>query len=313
MIAGSWPRLARLIRALRDGFANRQRLLLFHGRARRGHGGVLKQMYPAMTTPVALTIAGSDSSGGAGIQADLKTFAALGVYGASVITALTAQNTRGVTGIHAVPAEFVTAQMDAVFSDLEVGAVKIGMVAQAASIDAIAAALSRWAFRHVVLDPVMVATSGDRLLASEAVDALRTKLIPLATVITPNLPEAAALLDEPMAASEAEIESQGRRLLSLGCRAVLVKGGHGEGAESIDYLVGADTTIALAAPRLPTKNTHGTGCSLSSAIAAGLAKGEGLENAVRNAKAWISAAIGAADRFSVGHGHAPIHHFHKFY
>lgn len=282
-------------------------------RARTGHGGVLKQIYPAMTTPVALTIAGSDSSGGAGIQADLKTFAALGVYGASVITALTAQNTHGVTGIHAVPAEFVTAQIDAVFSDLEIGAVKIGMVAQVTSIDAIAAALSRWASRHVVLDPVMVATSGDRLLASEAVDALRTKLIPLATVITPNLPEAAALLDEPVAASEAEIESQGRRLLSLGCRAVLVKGGHGEGAESIDYLVGADTTIALAAPRVATKNTHGTGCSLSSAIAAGLAKGEGLESAARNAKAWISAAIAAADRFSVGHGHGPIHHFHKFY
>lgn len=282
-------------------------------RARTGHGGVLKQIYPAMTTPVALTIAGSDSSGGAGIQADLKTFAALGVYGASVITALTAQNTRGVTGIHAVPAEFVTAQVDAVFSDLEIGAVKIGMVAQVTSIDAIAAALSRWASRHVVLDPVMVATSGDRLLASEAVDALRTKLIPLATVITPNLPEAAALLDEPVAASEAEIESQGRRLLSLGCRAVLVKGGHGEGAESIDYLVGTDTTIALAAPRVATKNTHGTGCSLSSAIAAGLAKGEGLESAARNAKAWISAAIAAADRFSVGHGHGPIHHFHKFY
>ncbi|MEY9186163.1 hydroxymethylpyrimidine/phosphomethylpyrimidine kinase [Bradyrhizobium sp. USDA 326] len=266
-----------------------------------------------MTTPVALTIAGSDSSGGAGIQADLKTFAALGVYGASVITALTAQNTRGVTGIHAVPAGFVAEQIDAVFSDLDIGAVKIGMVAQAASIDAIATALSRWSPRHVVLDPVMVATSGDRLLASEAVDALRTRLIPLAAVITPNLPEAAALLDEPVAASEAEIESQGRRLLALGCGAVLVKGGHGEGAESIDYLVDADSRIALAAPRIATRNTHGTGCSLSSAIAAGLARGENLENAVRNAKAWISAAIAAADRFSVGHGHGPIHHFHRFY
>ncbi|OSI73240.1 bifunctional hydroxymethylpyrimidine kinase/phosphomethylpyrimidine kinase [Bradyrhizobium canariense] len=266
-----------------------------------------------MTTPVALTIAGSDSSGGAGIQADLKTFAALGVFGASAITALTAQNTRGVTGIHAVPAEFVTAQIDAVFSDLEVGAVKIGMVAQAASIDAIAAALSRWAPGHIVLDPVMVATSGDRLLASDAVDALRIKLMPLASVITPNLPEAAALLDEPVAASEAEIESQGRRLLALGCRAVLIKGGHGEGAESIDYLVDASTTIALAAPRVATSNTHGTGCSLSSAVAAGLARGEDLERAVRNAKTWISAAIAAADRFSVGHGHGPIHHFHKFY
>ena len=274
---------------------------------------LFKQAYPAMTTPVALTIAGSDSSGGAGIQADLKTFAALGVYGASAITALTAQNTKGVSGIHAVPAAFVTAQIDAVFSDLDVGAVKIGMVAQAESIDAIASALARWKPRHIVLDPVMVATSGDRLLAAEAVEALRTKLMRLASVITPNLPEAAALLDEPIARSEAEIESQGRRLLELGCRAVLIKGGHGEGVESIDYLVSADKTIALAASRVATRNTHGTGCSLSSAVAAGLAKGEDLETAVRNAKSWISAAIEAADRFSVGHGHGPIHHFHKFY
>jgi len=266
-----------------------------------------------MTTPVALTIAGSDSSGGAGIQADLKTFAALGVYGASAITALTAQNTKGVTGIHPVPAEFVTAQIDAVFSDLDVGAVKIGMVAQADSIDAIATSLKRWSPRYVVLDPVMVATSGDRLLAGEAVEALRTKLIPLASVITPNLPEAAALLDEPMAMSEVEIEGQGRRLLAFGCRAVLIKGGHGQGSESIDYLVSADGTTALAAPRVATQNTHGTGCSLSSAVAAGLAKGEDLALAVRNAKAWISAAIAAADRFSVGHGHGPIHHFHRIY
>jgi hydroxymethylpyrimidine/phosphomethylpyrimidine kinase len=266
-----------------------------------------------MTTPVALTIAGSDSSGGAGIQADLKTFAALGVFGASVITALTAQNTTGVSGIHQVPAEFVTAQIDAVFSDLAVGAVKIGMVAQPAVIDAIVAGLERWAPKHVVLDPVMVATSGDRLLAREAVDALRKKLIPRASVITPNLPEAAALLDEPLAASEAAIESQGKRLLALGCPAVLIKGGHGQGAESIDYLIDANGTIALAAPRTATKNTHGTGCSLSSAIAAGLAKGENLETAVRNAKTWVSAAIASADRFSVGHGHGPIHHFHRFY
>jgi hydroxymethylpyrimidine/phosphomethylpyrimidine kinase len=266
-----------------------------------------------MTTPVALTIAGSDSSGGAGLQADLKTFAALGVYGASVITALTAQNTRGVSGIHQVPAEFVTAQIDAVFSDLAVAAVKIGMVAQPASIDAIVAGLERWSPKHVVLDPVMVATSGDRLLAPEAVDALRTKLIPRASVITPNLPEAAALLDEPLAASEAAIENQGKRLLAMGCPAVLIKGGHGQGAESIDYLIDVNGTIALAVPRTATKNTHGTGCSLSSAIAAGLAKGESLEAAVRNAKAWVSAAIAAADRFSVGHGHGPIHHFHRFY
>jgi hydroxymethylpyrimidine/phosphomethylpyrimidine kinase len=264
-------------------------------------------------TPIALTIAGSDSSGGAGIQADLKTFAALGVYGASVITALTAQNTTGVSGIHQVPAEFVTAQIDAVFSDLAVGAVKIGMVAQVACIDAIVAGLTRWSPKHVVLDPVMVATSGDRLLAAEAVDALRTKLIPLASVITPNLPEAAALLDEPVATSEAAVEDQGKRLLAMGCRAVLIKGGHGQGAESTDYLIDANGTITLAAPRIATKNTHGTGCSLSSAIAAGLAKGENMETAIRNAKAWISAAIAAADRFSVGRGHGPVHHFHGFY
>ena len=263
--------------------------------------------------PIALTIAGSDSSGGAGIQADLKTFAAFGVYGASVVTALTAQNTRGVTGIHLVPADFVTAQIDAVFSDLAVNAVKVGMVAQVATIDAIVAGLTQWSPKHVVLDPVMVATSGDRLLATDAVEALRTKLIPRASLITPNLPEAAALLDEPVALSEAAIESQGKRLLALGCPAVLIKGGHGQGTESIDYLIGGDGIIALAAPRIATRNTHGTGCSLSSAIAAGLAKGEDMETAVRNAKVWLSAAIAAADRLDVGHGNGPIHHFHGFY
>jgi hydroxymethylpyrimidine/phosphomethylpyrimidine kinase len=266
-----------------------------------------------MTIPVALTIAGSDSSGGAGIQADLKSFAALGVYGASVITALTAQNTKGVTGIHHVPAEFVTAQIDAVFGDLHVAAVKIGMVSQLATIDAIAVGLTRWSPKHVVLDPVMVATSGDRLLAADAVAALRTKLIPRASLITPNLPEAAALLDEPVAASQAAIEKQGERLLAMGCGAVLIKGGHGQGPESIDYLFRADGFIALPAPRIATGNTHGTGCSLSSAIAAGLAKGEALETAVRNAKAWITEAIAAADRLGVGHGNGPVHHFHRFY
>ena len=266
-----------------------------------------------MTTPIALTIAGSDSSGGAGIQADLKTFAALGVYGASVITALTAQNTIGVSAIHRVPADVVTAQIDAVFGDLDVKAVKIGMVAQATTIDAIAAGLARWSPKHIVLDPVMVATSGDRLLAADAVAGLRAKLIPRASLITPNLPEAAAFLDEPVAASAAAIESQGRRLMAMGTPAVLIKGGHGEGPESIDYLVTGAGVVALAAPRIATENTHGTGCSLSSAIAAGLAKGEEMETAVRNAKAWVSAAIAAADRLSVGHGHGPIHHFHRFY
>jgi hydroxymethylpyrimidine/phosphomethylpyrimidine kinase len=266
-----------------------------------------------MTIPVALTIAGSDSSGGAGVQADLKTFAALGVYGASVITALTAQNTTGVSGIHQVLADFVTAQIDAVFSDLDVSAVKIGMVADRAIIEAIVAGLARWSPKHIVLDPVMVATSGDHLLAADAVATLRTELIPRAGLVTPNLPEAAALLGEAVATSEAAIASQGARLLAMGCRAVLIKGGHGQGSESIDYLFAGEGTIALSAPRVATKNTHGTGCSLSSAIAAGLAKGEGLEAAVRQAKGWISAAIAAADRLDVGRGHGPIHHFHRFY
>ena len=266
-----------------------------------------------MTTPIALTIAGSDSSGGAGIQADLKTFAALGVYGASVITALTAQNTTGVSGIHQVPARFVTEQIEAVFPDLAVGAVKIGMVAELSVIDAIEAGLKKWSPKHIVLDPVMVATSGDRLLAADAVEALRRKLIPIAELITPNLPEAAALLDESVATDEGAIERQGKRLLALGASAVLIKGGHGQGAESTDYLVTRSGVTALSAPRIATQNTHGTGCSLSAAIAAGLAKGEDLETAVRNAKAWVTAAIAAADRFSVGRGHGPIHHFSKYY
>jgi hydroxymethylpyrimidine/phosphomethylpyrimidine kinase len=265
-----------------------------------------------MGIAVALTIAGSDSSGGAGIQADLKTFAACGVYGASAITALTAQNTMGVTAIHDVPTEFVTAQIDAVFGDLDVRAVKVGMVSRRQVIEAIAAALERWTPRHVVVDPVMVATSGDRLLSPDAVEALRTRLIPCAGLITPNLPEAAALLEESVAVTEAETEQQGRRLLALGSRAVLIKGGHGEGAESVDYLIDRDAVIRLAAPRVATRNTHGTGCSLSSAVAAGLAKGEDLATAVRNAKAYVSAAIAAADRLGVGHGHGPIHHFHAF-
>lgn len=265
-----------------------------------------------MSIPIALTIAGSDSGGGAGIQADLKTFSACGVYGASVITALTAQNTRGVSGIHEVPAAFVTAQIDAVFSDLDVKAVKIGMVSQRAVIEAIVAGLVRWSPRHVVVDPVMVATSGDRLLVADAVDALRRLLIPRASVITPNLLEAAALLDDAVAISEAAIAKQGERLLALGCEAVLIKGGHGDGPQSIDYLFRSNGVVQLAAPRIATRNTHGTGCTLSSAIAAGLARGLALEVAVREAKAYISAAIAAADRLQVGHGHGPVHHFHAF-
>src|SRR6185437_2676629 len=209
-----------------------------------------------MALPIALTIAGSDSFGGAGIQADLKTFAALGVYGASVITALTAQNTRGVSGIHPVPPAFVTAQIDAVFDDLDVKAVKIGMLAEFATIEAVAAALSRWKPKLVVLDPVMVATSGDRLLSADAVSALRERLVPKATLVTPNLPEAAALLEEAIASDEAAITSQGRKLLAMGAQAVLIKGGHGQGTESTDYLFIGSSVTALPAPRIATKNTH---------------------------------------------------------
>jgi hydroxymethylpyrimidine/phosphomethylpyrimidine kinase len=266
-----------------------------------------------MAIPIALTIAGMDPSGGAGIQADVKTFNALGVYGATVVTALTAQNTQSITATFNTPADFVALQIDAVFGDLDVKAVKIGMVAQRETVHVIAAGLTRWAPKHVVLDPVMVATSGTRLLPADAIEALRTELIPRASLITPNLPEAAALLNEPVASSAADIESQGRRLLAMGCAAVLIKGGHGQGPESIDYLITSQGAIALAAPRLATKNTHGTGCSLSSAITAGLAKGDDLETAVRRAKTWISAAIAASDRLNVGLGNGPIHHFHEFY
>jgi hydroxymethylpyrimidine/phosphomethylpyrimidine kinase len=264
------------------------------------------------TQPIALTIAGSDSSGGAGIQADLKTFAALGVYGASVITALTAQNTTGVSGIHDVPPEFVAAQIDAVFSDLDVAAVKIGMMSQPGTIEAIVAGLDRWQPRYVVVDPVMVATSGARLLAGSAIELLRTQLLPRATVITPNLPEAGALLGAPVAADRTAIERQARDLLRLGARAVLIKGGHGEGAESIDYLVTPDATRAFSAPRIATKNTHGTGCTLSSAIAAGLARGMPLEAAIDAAKRYVTAAIATADTLAVGRGHGPLQHFHAF-
>ncbi len=264
-------------------------------------------------TPIAVTIAGSDSSGGAGIQADLKTFAALGVYGASVITALTAQNTKGVTGIHDVPPDFISAQIDAVFFDLDVRAVKIGMLSHPAVIEAVVAGLDRHRQTRIVLDPVMVATSGDRLLAPEAIEVLRRELIPRALLITPNLPEAAALLDAPIAASETMMREQGERLLALGAKAVLIKGGHAAGAESVDLLVEPTAVARLASERVATKNTHGTGCTLSAAVAAGLAKGQRLAEAVREAKAYVSAAIGAADRLHIGSGHGPVHHFHAWY
>jgi hydroxymethylpyrimidine/phosphomethylpyrimidine kinase len=262
-------------------------------------------------TAIAVTIAGSDSGGGAGIQADLKTFSALGVYGASVITALTAQNTKGVRGIHAVPEQFVTAQIDAVFSDLKVDAVKIGMLSEIATIGAVAAGLDRYKQNNIVLDPVMVATSGDRLLKPRAIENLRRVLIPKALVITPNLPEAAALLDAPLAVDEAAMKEQAQKLLALGAKSVLIKGGHGSGAESVDLFVQADRVVRLAVPRFATQNTHGTGCTLSSAIAAGLAKGMALIDAVRSAKTYVTLAIGAADRLAVGSGLGPVHHFYS--
>lgn len=259
--------------------------------------------------PIAVTVAGSDSSGGAGIQADLKTFSALGVYGASILTALTAQNTLGVSAIHDVPPDFITAQFDAVFSDLKVEAVKIGMLSRPAAIEAVAAGLDRWAPKAVVLDPVMVAASGARLLEPEAMDALKAMLLPRAHVLTPNLPEAAALLDAPVAETEAQMQAQAEQLMVLGARCVLMKGGHGGGPESVDLLVDGKGVTRLAAPRHASRNTHGTGCTLSSAIAAGLAQGKGLTDAVDAAKAYITGAIAAADGLDVGRGHGPVHHF----
>ncbi len=258
----------------------------------------------------ALTIAGSDSGGGAGIQADLKTFSALGVYGASVITALTAQNTRAVRAIHDVPAAFVAAQIDAVFEDIRIDAVKIGMLNRAEVIEVVAAGLERHRPRWVVLDPVMVAKSGARLLAPEAVARLRTRLLPLASVITPNIAEAAVLLDEPAAAIEAEMAKACERLRRLGARSVLLKGGHLAGPESVDFFYDGATSLRLAAPRIDTANTHGTGCTLSSAIAAYLARGAELGDAATRAKHYLTEALRAASSLDVGRGHGPVQHFH---
>ncbi len=265
-----------------------------------------------MSVPIAVSIAGSDSSAGAGIEADLKTFAALGIYGATVVTALTAQNTGGVFAIHEVPADFVAAQINAVFTDLDVKAVKIGMLGNAQIIEAVTASLDRYRPRNVVLDPVLVASSGERLLREDAVSALRD-LISRVHLLTPNLAEAAVLLGASPARDENEMQAQGQKLLTLGATAVLIKGGHGSGPESVDYLVEADHCLRLASPRLETRKTHGTGCTFASAIAAGLAKGLALEEAARQAKAYVSAAIAAADRLDVGSGRGPLHHFHAWW
>ena len=268
---------------------------------------------PVEAVPIALTIAGSDSGGGAGIQADLKTFSALGVYGASVITALTAQNTLGVQGIHDVPADFVTAQMASVFSDLAVGATKIGMLSSPAVIDAIAAGLERHGAKNVILDPVMVATSGDRLIGPEAVERLRERLLPLALVLTPNLHEAAYLLGEDVALNEDGMRAQGERLLELGAKSVVVKGGHLDGPDSVDIFVYSGGYGRLSSPRVPTRNTHGTGCTLSSAIAATLASGSDVVEAIVQAKDYLTDALFAADRLRVGNGAGPVHHFHALW
>jgi hydroxymethylpyrimidine/phosphomethylpyrimidine kinase len=258
----------------------------------------------------ALTIAGSDPSGGAGIQADLKTFSALGVYGCAVMTALTAQNTRAVTGIHAVPPAFIAEQIDTLFADVRVDAVKIGMAGAAAANDVIAERLVAHGARNIVVDPVMVAKSGDRLLPEDAVASVRDRLLPIATVITPNLEEAADLLRRPAALDMAGMRETARALHALGPRYVYLKGGHLGGAESPDVIFDGVAFTELPGVRIATKNTHGTGCTLSSAIAALLAKNTPPLEAFRAAKAWLSDAIRRADELSVGSGHGPVHHFH---
>ena len=263
-------------------------------------------------TAIALTIAGSDSGGGAGIQADLKTFSALGVYGASVITAVTAQNTRAVTAAEAVSPALIRAQLDAVFTDLPPQAVKTGMLGDSATIDAVADRLAAYAPPYLVIDPVMVAKSGDRLLADAAIATLRERLIPRATLITPNLPEAGELLGRAVT-TRADMAQAAADLLALGCGAVLLKGGHLAGDGSDDLLLTAAGATWLIAARYPGKNTHGTGCTLSAAITAGLAKGLPLHEAVQAAKDYIGAAIAAADLLHVGHGHGPLHHFHRWW
>ncbi len=261
-----------------------------------------------------LTIAGSDSGGGAGIQADLKTFAALGCYGMSAITALTAQNTRGVSAIHPVPPDFAAAQIAAVREDIGADAVKIGMLLSAELIRAVAGELTRFRVGRIVLDPVMVAQSGDRLLKDDAVGAVIAALMPLADVVTPNIPEAEVLLGRPLRSPD-KLRAAARELARHGSRSVLVKGGHLEGRESIDllYLAGEDRFVELPAERIASRNTHGTGCTLSSAIAAHLARGEGIEEAVRGAKEYISGAIRAGAGYAIGSGHGPVHHFFRYW
>jgi hydroxymethylpyrimidine/phosphomethylpyrimidine kinase len=261
----------------------------------------------------ALTIAGSDSGGGAGIQADLKTFSALRCYGLSVITAITAQNTREVTAVHPIPTADVAAQLDAVLSDIGVDAIKIGMLHNAETTAAVAKALSTNQ-APVVLDPVMVAKSGDRLLSESAIDSLRQHMFPLSDLITPNLPEAAALLDRKVRGRD-DMEAAAADLMALGPKAVLLKGGHLEAAQVSDILIhrlesGGVVTRWFDYPRVDTPNTHGTGCTLSSAIAAYLARGFTMEDSVSAARDYVQRAIQAGAAYQLGHGHGPVHHFH---
>lgn len=253
-----------------------------------------------------LSIAGSDPSGGAGIQADLKTFSALGAYGMSVITALTAQNTRGVTGVFELPHDFVGAQIESIFSDIRVDAVKIGMAGNPDTIKIIATALRTHKPKHIVLDPVMVAQSGDRLLTDDALKVLKGELLPLASIITPNIPEAEVLLGHKITDMEAAVKS----LLMLGVKSVFLKGGHGSGENSNDVFGDANTLITLEQKRIDTTNNHGTGCTLSSALATYLAKGLSLPKAAESAKDYITQALKNADKLDVGGGHGPVHHFH---
>ena len=263
--------------------------------------------------PNVLSIAGSDPSGGAGIQADLKTFSARGVYGMAAITALTAQNTRGVSGVDYVAPAFVAAQIETVLEDIRVDAVKIGMLANAGIIRAVAEVLARHPHIPVVLDPVMVAKGGASLLDLDAVDALKHDLLPLATLVTPNLPEAAALLSADVAQTRDAMVDHAQRLNSLGARGVLIKGGHLGTDESPDLLLWKGEVSWIEGHRIETLNTHGTGCSLSSAIAAEIAKGASMPDAVKASKVWLTGAIEAAEMLSVGQGHGPVHHFHALW
>jgi hydroxymethylpyrimidine/phosphomethylpyrimidine kinase len=254
----------------------------------------------------ALTIAGSDSGAGAGIQADLKTFAAHRVYGTSAITALTAQNTMGVAGVHAVPAEFVTLQIETVAADIGCDAVKTGMLATSAIVEAVAAAIESLELPNLVVDPVMIAKGGDRLLDDDAVHALRTTLLRLARVVTPNIPEAEVLAAMAVTSLE-DMRAAGRRILQLGPKAVIVKGGHLAADEAIDLLISGGDEVILSAPRLHVAHTHGTGCTFAAAIAARLAWGLRLDEAARGAKEYVTSAM--RHGIAVGAGHQPLGHF----